>query len=66
VLSFPIITEANGVVGKILTRVPVILFKEDENAWLNPDSVEPERVMPLLKQCPKKDIEAYPVLTAVK
>jgi putative SOS response-associated peptidase YedK len=64
--SYTIITtEANGVVGKIHQRMPVTFQKEDEEAWLNPDIVEPERLLPLLKQYPDKEIEAYPVSTAV-
>jgi putative SOS response-associated peptidase YedK len=66
VLSYTIITiQANGVVGKIHHRMPVILQKEDEDAWLNPDIVEPELLLPLLKQYPDKEMEAYPVSTAV-
>jgi putative SOS response-associated peptidase YedK len=45
--------------------MPVILQKEYEEAWLNPDSVEPERLLPLLKQYPENDMEAWPVSTAV-
>jgi putative SOS response-associated peptidase YedK len=64
--SYTIITtEANGVVGKIHHRMPVILQKEYEDEWLNPDIVEPERLLPLLKQYPDKDMEAYPVSTEV-
>jgi putative SOS response-associated peptidase YedK len=36
-LSFPIGTEANGVIGKIHTKMPVILLLEDGDEWLNPD-----------------------------
>jgi putative SOS response-associated peptidase YedK len=66
IYSYTIITTVgNGVVGKIHHRMPVILLKEDEEEWLNPDIVEPERLLPLLKQYPDKDMEAYPVATAV-
>jgi putative SOS response-associated peptidase YedK len=60
-----ITTAANGVVGKIHQRMPVILQKEYEEEWVNPDIVEPERLLPLLKQYPDKEMEAYPVSTAV-
>jgi putative SOS response-associated peptidase YedK len=64
--SYTIITtEANGVVGKIHHRMPVILQKEDEEEWLNPDIVEPERLLPLLKQYLDNEMEAYPVSTMV-
>jgi putative SOS response-associated peptidase YedK len=66
VQSYTIITTvANGVVGKIHNRMPVILLQEDEEEWLNADIVEPERLLPLLKQYPDKDMEAYPVSLAV-
>jgi putative SOS response-associated peptidase YedK len=45
--------------------MPVILLREDEEEWLNPDIVEPERLLPLLKQYPDKEMEAYPVSTMV-
>ena len=47
--SYTIITcPANGVVGKIHTRMPVILHKEDEAAWLNPDIFESALLSTLL------------------
>jgi len=40
IYSYTIITtEPNEIVGKFHNRMPVILKKEDEAAWLNPDSV---------------------------
>jgi putative SOS response-associated peptidase YedK len=42
-ISFPITAAANGVGGKIHKRMPVTLQKEDEDEWLNPDIVGPER-----------------------
>jgi putative SOS response-associated peptidase YedK len=64
--SYTIITtEANGVVGKIHHRMPVILQKEDEEKWLDPDIVETERLLPLLRQYPDQEMEAYPVSTLV-
>jgi putative SOS response-associated peptidase YedK len=48
VVSYTIITTTpNTLVGKIHDRMPVILHKEDEATWLNPDIVEPERLLPL-------------------
>ena len=64
--SIPIITtQANGVVGKIHNRMLVIFLKEDEEEWLNPDIVEPERLLSLLKQYPDSETEAYSVSTEV-
>jgi putative SOS response-associated peptidase YedK len=60
-----ITTTANGVVGKIHQRMPVMLLIEDEEDWLNPDIVEPEQLLPLLKQYPDKEMEAYPVSSMV-
>jgi putative SOS response-associated peptidase YedK len=45
--------------------MPVILHKEVEDEWLNPDIVELEQLLPLLKQYPDKEMEAYPVSTVV-
>jgi putative SOS response-associated peptidase YedK len=60
-LSFPISTAANGVIGKIHTKMPVILLPEDEDEWLNPDISELERLLPLLKQFPDNTMGAYPM-----
>jgi putative SOS response-associated peptidase YedK len=58
--SYTIITTAaNGIVGKIHERMPIILLKEDEVEWLNPDNSEPEQLLPLLKQYPDAEMEAY-------
>jgi putative SOS response-associated peptidase YedK len=39
IYSYTIIrTTPNEVVGKVHDRMPVILHKEDEETWLNPDS----------------------------
>jgi putative SOS response-associated peptidase YedK len=43
----------------------VIFLKEDEEEWLNPDIVEPERLLSLLKQYPDSETEAYSVSTEV-
>jgi putative SOS response-associated peptidase YedK len=66
VQSYTIITtEANRVVGKIHHRMPAILQRKDEEAWLNPDIVETERLLTLLKQYPDTEMEVYPVSPAV-
>src|SRR6267142_4210521 len=44
-----ITTEPNAVVGEFHDRMPVILQKEDEETWLNPDISEPAQLLPLLK-----------------
>jgi putative SOS response-associated peptidase YedK len=64
--SYTIITtEANSLVAKIHPRMPVILRKEDEETWLNPDIVEPERLHPLLTHYPAEAMESYQVSRAI-
>jgi putative SOS response-associated peptidase YedK len=58
--SYTIITtQPNSVVGTVHDRMPVILAKDDEAAWLNPDLTEPEHLLPLLKPYPAAHIESW-------
>jgi putative SOS response-associated peptidase YedK len=41
--------------------MPVILLKEDEEEWLNPDIVEPDHLLPLLKPYPAEHMETWRV-----
>jgi putative SOS response-associated peptidase YedK len=60
--SYTIITtEPNAIVGKYHDRMPVILEKEDENVWLNPDIVETDQILPLLKPFPDEKMEEWEV-----
>ena len=62
VRSYTIITcEANALTARIHNRMPVILQREDEDQWLNPDLVEPEQVLPLLRPYPSDRMAAHPV-----
>ena len=62
IISYTIITTIpNNLVGKIHHRMPVILKKEDEEVWLNPDIMEPEHVLPLLKPYPAEDMKEWEV-----
>ena len=64
--SYTIITcPANGIVGKIHSRMPAILRKEDEETWLNPDIIEPEQLYSLLTSYPDVAMQATPVSPAV-
>jgi putative SOS response-associated peptidase YedK len=54
-------TTPNKVVGQYHDRMPVILEPEDEETWLDPDIVEPERLLPLLKQYPADKMEEWRV-----
>jgi putative SOS response-associated peptidase YedK len=42
----------------------LMLKKEDEETWLNPDRVEPERLLPLLKPYPAEEMEEWQVSDA--
>lgn len=63
-----ITTEANPMMREIHNtkhRMPVILRKEDEDTWLNPDNVEPEQLKACLIQYPEDLMEAYPISSLV-
>jgi putative SOS response-associated peptidase YedK len=60
--SYTIITtQPNALVGTVHNRMPVILQKADEEAWLNPDITEPEHLLPMLKPYPAEDMETWRV-----
>ena len=56
-----ITTEANGVVGPVHDRMPVILKPEDYARWLDPDEQRPEALKPLLVPLPDDWMDAHPV-----
>jgi len=60
-----ITTQPNKTVRGIHDRMPVILKKEDEAKWLDPDIVELERLTAFLVPYPDASMEAYPVSTLV-
>ena len=45
-------------------RMPVIIQRKDESAWLDP-TLKSDRVMPLLAPYPSEMMGAYPVSTLV-
>jgi putative SOS response-associated peptidase YedK len=64
--SFTIITtEPNSLMSKIHNRMPVILKKEDEAKWLNPDLTETDEILKFLKPYSANDMEAYVVSNLV-
>jgi len=64
--TYTIITCApNQLMEPIHNRMPVILRREDEESWLDPDTVESERSVPLLRPYSAGAMEAYPVSRAV-
>lgn len=67
IYSYTIITTVpNDVVAPIHHRMPVILQKEDEAEWLNPDTVEREHLLPLLKPYPADKMEEWQVSNVAK
>lgn len=64
--SYTIITtEPNALMAPIHNRMPVILGRDEEDFWLNPDETEAERLVPLLKPYPAEMMQATPVSRAV-
>lgn len=64
--SFTIITtDASENVRSIHDRMPVILHREDEEAWLNPDVSEAQLLLPLLRPYRSRQLRAYEVSKAV-
>lgn len=55
-----IVTQANKLITPIHDRMPVIIAPVDFEQWLDPKQ-DKEALLSLLKPCPEKDIEAYPV-----
>ena len=67
IYSYTIITTTpNALVGKIHDRMPVILQKEDEETWLNPDITEPEQLLPLLQPYPADQMGEWQVGDAAR
>lgn len=62
VRSYTILTtEPNALMASIHNRMPVILRREDEGEWLDPENTAPEHLLPLLRPYPAREMEAYPV-----
>lgn len=61
-----IITVApNALMATIHDRMPAILRREDEAAWLDRTTTQVEAVLPLLQPYPDNVLEAYPVTKRV-
>lgn len=60
-----ITTQANHLMENIHIRMPVILRKENESEWLNPDNGEIEKLLQLLDPYPESEMEAYPISSQV-
>jgi putative SOS response-associated peptidase YedK len=53
-------TVANELLKDVHNRIPVILTRDAETAWLDPKTHEPERLL-LLRQCPSDEMDFYPL-----
>ena len=64
--SYTIITtRPNSLLEPIHDRMPVMLRREDESAWLDGSISEPKKLLALLEPYPANQMEAYPVSKAV-
>src|ERR1039457_4982602 len=62
VVKSPVLsTPANELLKAVHERMPVILTRDAEAAWLDPKTQEPEKLLPLLKQYPPDEMEFYTV-----
>ena len=60
--TFTILTTApNKLVKKVHDRMPVILSREEEGVWIDPDMVEPERISQLIDSYPASDMSSHVV-----
>jgi putative SOS response-associated peptidase YedK len=65
--SYTIITTTpNEIVGKYHNRMPVILERELEEEWLNPDIVEVDRLLGMLQPYPAQKMEEWLVGDAAR
>ena len=64
--SFSILTTAaNSFMREIHDRMPVILGRSDEDAWLDPEVHEQNELQELFKPCPSSWLTAVEVSTLV-
>ena len=66
ILSFAIITTApNSLMKPIHDRMPVILSRDEEDAWLDPDMIEQKRIQEFLDPFPSDEMKLWQVSTLV-
>lgn len=66
ILSFAIITTSpNKMTGKIHDRMPVILSRDEEDEWLDPDMNEVERIQKFLDPYPADEMTSWKISTLV-
>ncbi len=62
VMTFTILTtEANSLMAKIHTRIPVIIRPEDFTAWIDTNLTDVTKIQAMAQPYPDKLMEAYPV-----
>ncbi len=60
-----ITTTPNKTMAEVHNRMPVILKREDEETWLNPDETEAENLLNLLNPYADSEMEAFPISSLV-
>lgn len=66
ILSFAIITTVpNSIMKPVHDRMPVILSREEEDEWLDPDMIEPERIEKFLDPFPTEKMKAWKISSLV-
>jgi putative SOS response-associated peptidase YedK len=61
-----ITTVPNAIIGQYHDRMPVILAKDVEDAWLDPDLVDVQRIAQMLKPYPSEMMEEWRVGDAAR
>lgn len=60
--TYTIITcEPNKLAAQVHDRMPVILAEDEQNEWLDPDMIEPERIKKFLDAFPEKNMDVVEV-----
>lgn len=54
-------TEPNQEIAAIHNRMPIILYPEEESAWIDPTNDRPEDIAPLLHPYEDNGLELYPI-----
>lgn len=66
ILSFAIITTSpNSLMRDIHDRMPVILSRDEEDEWLDPDMIDPDRIEKFLDPYPSADMTSWKISTLV-
>lgn len=58
-------TEPNKLLEPIHNRMPVIIQPEDRDKWLDPDELDPDKLLPLLGPYPSDELDAWEVSRTV-